>query len=600
MKRPVVIDFETRAIDDRRGDLAPEPVGLGIWEPGRRPEYLAWGHPEGNNCTRAEARNRLQAVWRSGRRLLFHGAEFDLSVAEQHFGLRWLPEDRYECTRILSFLRAPDSKQVDLKKVAQDLCGIAPDERDELQAWVLENILAARKSTWGAYLAEAPAGLVGRYCKADLRMTLEVWQASRWVANAMPRAYAREKRALEVVQRASEVGIPLDVPAVESFHREAPAMESRLDTALRRRLGAPGLDMQDREAVADAMEDAGLIEEWLLTQKTEKRSLSHKDLHLTCLDPRFVELWHARSLLRTYDRTFARNWLAMEVDGRIHPRWNTVATESGGGARTGRASSNPNVQNIAKKLPMQIFADLTLPDLRSMIRAARGMLLVGADFGQQEMRLLGHFENGRFAEAIRKDPNAKIHVLIQQLLRSFGVLLTYDQTKTAGFALLYGQGGPATAVQMGVDLPRAREIMRAYKTKAVPGIAIVDQYLRECARNGEAFETWGGRQYRCEEPIRSWDGVVIRSFEYKMINTLIQGSAADHLKESMIAYYDHPRRIGDLILNAHDEIVSHCPRKAAAYERRVLEESMMSVGPFHVPMIAEAEMGRTWREAKAA
>ena len=122
----------------------------------------------------------------------------------------------------------------------------------------------------------------------------------------------------------------------------------------------------------------------------------------------------------------------------------------------------------------------------------------------------------------------------------------------------------------------------------------------EKAKRGESFETWGGRIYYCEEPLIDADGMVVRTFEYKMINTEIQGSAADHLKEAMLAYDEHPRRNGELSLNAHDELLSICAKGAVREEKRVLEQSMTEVGPFRVPMLADAGSGLSWREAKAA
>lgn len=473
-----------------------------------------------------------------------------------------------------------------------------PEERDELKEWILANFLEAKKSTWGEWICKAPARLAGRYCKADLRMTLGIYNYLKPDLVEMARAYEREKKILHVANKASHTGIPIDVPAVAQFVEDAPGMGKRIDTAIRRRLGAPGLDLTKKEQVCDAMEEAGIIEEWLLTPKAEKRSMAHKDLAHTCLDRHFIHLWHSRSLLHTYVSTFAKNWLEMEIDGWVHPRWNTVATESGGGARTGRLSSNPNVQNISKKEPLRALPSLVLPDLRSMVRAGEGLLLVGSDYGQQEFRLLFHFDNGDMARRYREDPTIHAHKMGQALIAQKGISLTYDETKGAGFAVIYGQGAASTAVGLGCDIPRAREILRAYRA-AFPGIAEVDHELRSLAKRGEPFYTWGGRRYYCEEPLYDADGTRVRSFEYKLINTKIQGSAADHLKEAMIAYDEHPGRRGRLCLNAHDELLAVAGEREAKAEARVLEDAMMSVGPFNVPMLAEAAVGKTWREAKA-
>ena len=138
-------------------------------------------------------------------------------------------------------------------------------------------------------------------------------------------------------------------------------------------------------------------------------------------------------------------------------------------------------------------------------------------------------------------------------------------------------------------------MLRSDYYAALPGIRSVQQWLRKLAARGEPFDTWGGRRYYCEAPqvVDGRDGPeVTRSFEYKMLNTLIQGSAADHLKESAIALFDagFPP-----ILFVHDELVVATKRKTDA---RRIREVLESVGTWRVPMRAGAKWGKTWADAK--
>ena len=50
------LDLETRPIGPRPEEYPPRPVGLAIRWPGGQTEYLAWGHPDGNNCSEEEAK----------------------------------------------------------------------------------------------------------------------------------------------------------------------------------------------------------------------------------------------------------------------------------------------------------------------------------------------------------------------------------------------------------------------------------------------------------------------------------------------------------------------------------------------------------------
>ena len=72
--------------------------------------------------------------------------------------------------------------------------------------------------------------------------------------------------------------------------------------------------------------------------------------------------------------------------------------------------------------------------------------------------------------------------------------------------------------------------------------------------------TWAGREYFCEPP-RIVDGKVW-SFVYKMINVLIQGSAADIIKVAMVncwARLREERMETRLVLQIHDELLFEGP-----------------------------------------
>jgi len=102
--------------------------------------------------------------------------------------------------------------------------------------------------------------------------------------------------------------------------------------------------------------------------------------------------------------------------------------------------------------------------------------------------------------------------------------------KGLGFGILYGQGLQRTADAMGCSLEEAKEIRAAYGQFI--NIKDLQDDLKELAREKEPMRTWGGRLYYCEEPM-IYQGRFI-TFEYKMVNYLIQPSAADCTKEAML------------------------------------------------------------------
>ncbi len=55
---------------------------------------------------------------------------------------------------------------------------------------------------------------------------------------------------------------------------------------------------------------------------------------------------------------------------------------------------------------------------------------------------------------------------------------------------------------------------------------------------------------------------------------------------------------GRLILQVHDELIVECPAEESAAMKRLLKEEMENVMRLSVPLVAEAEAGPNWLEAK--
>ena len=141
----VAVDFETEAIA-RRPRYPPRPVGVAIAVPGRAPEYLAWGHPIGNNCAKADATRRLKALWRSSAPLVFHNSKFDLDVAEAHLGLALPSWRRCHDTLFLAFLDDPLRRDLSLAGLVVDVLKRSARFKDgALRDWVLANVPEAKR-----------------------------------------------------------------------------------------------------------------------------------------------------------------------------------------------------------------------------------------------------------------------------------------------------------------------------------------------------------------------------------------------------------------------------------------------------------------------
>jgi len=87
------------------------------------------------------------------------------------------------------------------------------------------------------------------------------------------------------------------------------------------------------------------------------------------------------------------------------------------------------------------------------------------------------------------------------------------------------------------------------------------------------------------------------SFEYKLANHLIQGTAADQTKEACIRY-DKIREHGKFLLTVHDENVVSVPVDKLHSEVKLIRHAMEDMEGFDVPFKVDVEYGDNWHDLK--
>lgn len=591
--RPVV-DFETKEIVFGSG-LAPQPVGvsIGFLEDPTSHRYYAFGHPTNNNCTEEQAKAALAAVWVPG--VLFHHGRFDQSVAIEHWGFNWLPE--FHDTMYLIYLDSPNTPTVSLKPSAERILGLPPDEQDAVRQWLIQHgIVRADSKDWGAHIWKAPGDLVGTYAIGDTVRTAALYDHlyDSIIRRGMIPAYEREIKLSKILYDAERVGVRIDR---ERLAGDIPVFETMLEqceSAIRAKLGGRPIDTPTQ--VASALTAAGYV---LRKTPTGRISTSQDALHEAIKDDKeLLELLQYRGACRTLLGTFMRPWMAFSKrDGHLHPSWNSVRGDNYG-TRTGRLScANPNLQNVPTEFEFDYTGILAgfvpLPFMRVYILPDEGEVIVAADFNGQEMRLLAHFAEGKAAEIYRENPRADFHeVAVTLVLHTSGIALKRKQAKITGFSLIYGAGIPALGSQLGVPGHEAAAIKKAY-LKAMPGLPEF-QYSVSCRSE---VKTWGGRIIPVEPPKHNEDGSTW-TFNYKLVNHLIQGTAADQTKESILVYHERPHR-GRFLMTVHDENVTSVKLDHLVQEVIDLAFAMEQLSGFDVPFIVEVEFGENWHDLTA-
>lgn len=591
----VVLDYETKKIEN--GAPLPAPVGCAILDPLAYPEghYFSWGHPEGNNCTEEEFKAYLETIW-DRRWLTQNGVGFDVPIAERmmsHLPRRdpLITDD----TLFAAYLHNPHAASLKLKDLANDWLGIPPDEQRDLNQWIIANV-GCKPSETGAYISEAPFALAAPYAIGDCTRTIALWNHVWPLIQSMVEPYQREQKLGKILAEIRDLGVRCDIRRLATDYLTAMQKLGKLDSLIRGRLSAPDLSIDSDAELGAALVNAGFTG-FLKTAKSGKDSMSKLSLEAALeSDPDLKLMLQCRATYATMTGTFMWPWLqyAKNNGGRIHASYNQVRNPEGYGTRTGRlSSSGPNFQNVFKKIEynggLDYFGD-PFPEMRSYLLPEEGHIWVTGDFKNQEPRLAAHFEDGAFMQAFKENPDMDPYLFLCDVAG-----MPHSQRKTAKgiyLGLLYAMGVAMLADKLGISAAEATTLRNIIKA-SIPDIVALDYSCKKRFKNGLPIVTLGGRYYFCEPPGNG------RTWDYKALNTLIQGSAADETKEAMVYAQAQllARCPGSRLLGTvHDEYSVSCLPHQVEEVYKIIQESANAL-PCDVPMLMGISHGNNWAEA---
>lgn len=628
----LVLDFETKPIR-QRPDYPPRPVGVSLRYPGdRKSFYWAWGHPDRNNCDEAEGKRVCREALASGLPILCHHSKFDMEVLCEWLGVDLPPWHRIHDTVFLAYLYDPHARDLGLKELAEDLLQWPPEERDRLADWIIANqaALIARhgnhnpidkktgkpkptitKKTVGAWIWTAPGDLAGEYAEGDTDRTLalfnDLWPLIQ--EHGMGYAYDTERELMPILLNNEREGMLTDLPRLG---KDIVTYRADMDIAeswLRRELRASGLNFDSDDDTSSVLFERGIVpqESWQTT-KGGQLSMSKDNLlpeHFTGPNgPAVAAVLGYRNRLKTCLAMFMEPWhdQALRNGGYITTNWNqTRGTDSGGGTRTGRPSTNHhNFLNVSKKwdgrddqyLHPDFLGVQTLPLCRVYILPDHGETWMHRDFSGQELRIFADLEQGDLWRQYQANPRLDPHEFVgNELMAVAGREIERTRVKTLNFQGLYGGGVPALQRKLRCSLAEAKQL-KDFHNKALPGRVILNEEIKKVIAYGLPIRTIGGRLYFAEKP--GPDG---RSKVYKLINYAIQGGAADFTKRALIDWHNHPARTARFLVTVYDEINGSAGDLVRQMKvlRDVMEQQRLGLS---VAMLSDAKYGPNWGELK--
>ncbi len=274
------------------------------------------------------------------------------------------------------------------------------------------------------------------------------------------------------------------------------------------------------------------------------------------------------------------------VTQRVHTSYTQTGTA------TGRLSSrNPNLQNIP-------IRNEDGRKIRNAFIPAEGHMLLSADYAQIELVVLAHLaDDPGLKEAFLHGED--IHTHTAALI--FGVhpdLVMSDQrriAKTINFGVMYGMSAFRLSNELQIPRRDAQSFIDDYFAR-FSGVRNFMQSIRDSAEKSGYVSTILGRE-RAVPEIASSNKMEKSGAERIVVNTVIQGSAADIMKLAMLRVVQamqQEKLSSKLLLQVHDELIFEVPKSELTAMQLLVKREMESAYELTVPLRVSMEIGDSW------
>lgn len=342
---------------------------------------------------------------------------------------------------------------------------------------------------------------------------------------------------------------------------------------------------EEKLSIATTQKQREVAEEKIKTYregrpKTDKKTLEKlisKNPHIDFLS-KITEHKEAEKKLNTYYKNFL---LFKDPNDIIHPSLNQSK------AVTGRfSSSEPNFQNLHKE--KWDGSPDSFMIRKSIIPKNEDYELFFFDYKGQEMYIMIDLAEDMEVIIDIKENGTDIYIAMGNIVYKIaGVEIDRAAAKALSLGVAYGQGKALIAKNLKVAIEKGADLKKAF----LDGLKGVSRLNRRMMRDAEVYgkihNPYGRVSY------------IEKGFEYKALNSLIQGTAADCTKTAMVKLAEEllEGKKSHMILQVHDELIFEIHKD----EKYLIPEIARIMGEAyphrHLPLKVDIERSkRSWGE----
>lgn len=277
----------------------------------------------------------------------------------------------------------------------------------------------------------------------------------------------------------------------------------------------------------------------------------------------------------------------------INPHTKRVHTSySQTGTATGRLSSrNPNLQNIPVR-------NEDGRRIREAFVAPEGSLFLSADYSQIELVILAHLADDKnLKQAFLEGQDIHTHTasLIFDVMPELVLAEQRRIAKTINFGVMYGMSAFRLSNELQISRKEAQDFINNYFHRFSKVKEFMHKVIEE-AKESKRVKTILNRE-RLVPEITSRNRMEQSQAERIVVNTAIQGSAADIMKLAMLHIVSDLKRESfqsKLLLQVHDELIFEVPKGELEQVKAVVKEGMEGAYPLSIPLKVSMEVGSSW------
>jgi len=461
-----------------------------------------------------------------------------------------------------------------------------------------ESLLQDAALAWGinpkSEMYKLNSKYVGPYGEQDAALTLKLYEKLKLEIQEqnLEQIYDLECRLIPLLIEMRWRGVRVDEEKADQISKDLSLKEQKLLVEIKRKYG------EDVNLWANASLQKVFDKNNLPYPRTEKGMASFQRQWLESHEHELPKMIVQARKLNKARTTFIEKMISEHaVEGRIHAEAHPLRNDAGGTVSGRFSYSNPNLQQVPARDPE--IGNL----IRSIFVPEEGCQWGVFDYSQQEPRLTVHYANlmnligAKDAVNAYTDKNADFHQIVADMAK-----IPRKQAKNINLGLSYGMGKSKLVRELGLDDAEAEVLLGQYHEK-VPFIkGLQDQcarvamdrgYIRTLAGRRCHFDLWEHKYDKSvplplEEAREKYGDVLKRSYTYKALNRLIQGSAADMTKLAMLGLWEEgivPH------VQVHDEVdISIQDDEQAAKVSRIMENCV----ELAVPLVVDTELGPNW------